>query len=76
MVGLDQLGQRFGLFLSGNSASKKEDQFQSIPEELRPKPAREDLRPKRVKIQGSSQLPEYYNVREAFPYCKAEIFNQ
>lgn len=56
------------------SALVKSDE-PSIPENLRPKPAREDLRP-RVKIQGDSRLPEYYNSREAFPQCNPQILNQ
>ena len=40
-----------------------------IPDNVVLSDAREDLRPKKEKITGDTSLPQYYNVRDAYPMC-------
>ena len=85
MFGLDQAKHKvhslssslFGADDGDNDDSdKKDDEKPHIPDEVKPKPANEDMRPKKEMITGDPRLPREYNAREAFPECNPEILNQ
>lgn len=55
--------ETFGSFL------QTDDRDPHIPDNVILKEADENLRPKKPFIKGDPDLPDHYNIREAYPMC-------